>query len=219
MNNKKISAALVGLIMAVSFNAHAGLITLDSTNANWYNSLGIRTPFGQNYIIGNNGSISYNNFSVFDLSGISNNITSATLNFYNPSNGYTSDDLNETFSLFDVNTAIISLIGGSGGVSAYTDLGTGVLYGSIIVDGTVANSIVSVNLNASGLLALNNSNGLFAFGGSLVTADDNNDRLFGYSRNQPVQLKIETLSIPEPSTLTIFALGVMGLVSRKVKKQ
>ena len=33
------------------------------------------------------------------------------------------------------------------------------------------------------------------------------------------KLSIETASVPEPSTLAIFALGIMGLASRRFKKQ
>lgn len=221
MNIKMLKMAFAGLVLSVSGLANATLITLDSNDTGWYDDDGNHTTSNQNYIAGDSMfSGLHNNFSVFDLSGLGSNIISATLNFYNPANGYSSNDLNETFELFDVNTAIDSLLGGTGGVAAYTDLGSGTLFGSVVVDATSADSFVSVVLNANAIDELNNAIGLFAFGGSLLSVDDSNESLFASSHEnyQPVQLIVETSEVPEPSTIALLALGLLGLASRRFKK-
>ncbi len=42
---------------------------------------------------------------------------------------------------------------------------------------------------------------------------------FGEGQIAQFQLQIESVNVPEPSTLVVFALGLMGLASRKFKKQ
>src|SRR5207244_7371103 len=48
-------------------------------------------------------------YFVFDLTSASQTILSAQLNLFNPANGYNSPDATETYTSFDVSTAISSL--------------------------------------------------------------------------------------------------------------
>ena len=77
----------------------------------------------------------------------------------------------ETFSLFDVSTAIANLMAsGNGQVGIYNDLGTGASFAAQSVSAANNGQIVPVNLNAAGLAALNAARGgQMAVGGAVTT--------------------------------------------------
>ncbi len=213
---------LVGLALGLSSFANAGLITINSTDTGWYASNGSHSPGNNNYYV--HGSV--NDFFIFDLASISENIVSATLRIWNPNNGFTSDDISEIFQIWDVDTNIASIVAGTGGVAAYNDFMSGVKYSETTVNLASNGSYVELNLNSSALAAMNSASGLFAFGGTLSTSRDGGyDRLFGYTGFgaggvNAVHLELNTtVDVPEPSTLAIFALGMIGLASRRFKKQ
>ncbi len=204
------------LVVLFCLSSNAIGLTINATDTGWYNSSGHHYTWNKNYYLGS----SYNDFFVFDLAGVSQPITSASLRLYNPTNGYRSDDGNETLRIFDVNTPISSLLIGTGGTAAYYDLGMGTSYGSVVVDGSDVGSFINIVLNSAALSALNAAGGLFAFGGSLVSADDGYDMLFGWTHlnYNPnfAQLSLQTQatnysSIPEPGLLSLVGLGFTAL--------
>ena len=114
-------------------------------------------------------------------------MTSASLNIYT----YIYDSLNatETLSLFDVTTNLSNLLGGTGGLAAYNDLGSGVLYGSRLYTSADQNQFRVIGLNAAAVGAIQQSPGAaFVMGGSLQAA------------------------VPEPSTLALV-LGALSLLA------
>jgi len=76
-----------------------------------------------------------------------------------------------------------------------------------------------------GILADDNNDGLSYLGRMLITnhaqINTNNDRWghSGQTHGAVGAFFVRTVDVPEPSTLAIFALGMIGLASRRFKKQ
>ena len=218
---RKINKAL-GVVggLALSAITQASPITFDATDTGWYLLDGTHNTNNPNYIV----SEEHNNFSVFDLSSLADTITSATLRLFNPHNGYATNDPLEVFQIFDVMTPIDSLLNGTGGQKTYFDLEGGSLFGSTYVTSQDNGNYVEVEINQLGIDYLN-QNTLVAFGGSLTTADDHVDRLFGYTHSSfnPnfAQLQVSTTlkgQVPEPGTLALLGCAVfLGFSTRKRK--
>jgi len=166
---------------------------ITASDRGWYNQTGLHTPSNLNYITGFGGTdiggddLVYRNFFVFDLADSPFPYTSATLRLAMPTpNGYVSTEASETYTLYDVTTPIASLVAGTGGVSAFEDLGSGVVYGTATLTAADMGTVVSIALNAAGLAAINAADGgLWAIGGSLPIA-----------------------VVPEPASLALVALGL-----------
>jgi hypothetical protein len=109
------------------------------------------------------------------------------------------------------------------------DHGTGSVFGTIETDGTIGDialsNIVSINLSLQSTNINNNllldfdrlasEGSLFKASQSELTFDFNGISNGGYTiASRDVQV-----NVPEPSTLAIFGLGLMGLASRRFKKQ
>jgi hypothetical protein len=196
----------------------SGLTTISATDVGWYHSTGhSRGSSLNNYLVGDsdeNVSVNVRNFVVFDLSILTQPIQNATVHFFNGAEppGYLSPDPSETYALFDVTTDLGVLVAGTGGVTAYDDLGGGAFFGSVEVSAADNGQFVEVDLNADGIAALNSANGLFAFGGDLTTIshpDSVDEALFRFSHATPdVRLVVET--IPEPSILVLLGIVVVG---------
>jgi hypothetical protein len=110
-----------------------------------------------------------NDYFVFDLSGISQEITSAQLTLSNPFGFYVSPDPSETINFSDVSTPINQLEAtGSGQVDIFNDLGSGTSFGTQTV--TPGTDVVTTTLNTDGIGALTAGLGSqLAIGGSLTT--------------------------------------------------
>lgn len=163
----------------------------------WYAVDGVHDPLIYNYIAGNGpgtNHITFRNWFVFDLACVSDTITSASLLIEMPTNGFSSVDPSETYALFDVSTTLSDLMGGVGGLAAYTDLGTGTSYGSVVVSDADNGLQVVVPLNAAGLAALNGGlGGQVGLGGAITTLDgdpNTEEKAFSYSTDWAVRLII-----------------------------
>ena len=173
-----------------------GAFDIDAFEGGWYRSTGSHTPDNTNYALCELGTVECdvnltfesNNFFAFRLGTITGTFLSATLSLFNPDG---SNDLDGTVSLWDFGGDINSLLGGTGGVGAFNDLGSGILYGSRAVSVADENTQIVFNLNAVALAAIesalnaNGGPGLFVIGGSL-----------------------ESAQVPEPMTLTLVGIGL-----------
>lgn len=172
-------------LVAADINTVSAQTIINATDSGWYDNSGFHSSINSNYAVGEGDGIIVHNFFVFDLTGISMNIGSATLTIENPSNGYYSGDAFEIWTLYDVSTDITSLTAsGNGHTGIYDDLGSGTIYGSVVETSDVNGQLVNVTLNAAGIAALNAAKGgLFAIGGAITTLDgsDNKEYLFGHS--------------------------------------
>jgi hypothetical protein len=133
---------------------------------------------------------------------------------------YGSNDPSETYTLFDVATPLGTLTGGTGGASAFNDLGSGTSYGSFVATPALG-AFADVTLNSAGLAFLNASAGQVALGGAIPTLAKGatNEFLFNStSASLTRQLILTTTDtvVPEPRTTLMLAVAVSaGLFSRK----
>jgi len=123
-----------------------------------------------NYAIGwyVGGQDELRNYLVFDLSPVGGTIESAMLHLSPGTPVYGSEDASETYTLFDIETDIDSLVDGAGGTAAFEDLGEGTIHGTRVVTsaGTV---VIDVPLNAAGIAHLDGLTGEVALGGAMTT--------------------------------------------------
>jgi len=226
MKFKFLNTALAGLILSVSCLvnvANAGLISFDSIDNGWYKSDGYHDTSNINTYTGClSTTYCYNSFYNFDFSNLLQNvtITSASITFH--SNGtlispYSSMNL----QLWDVTT----VVGTGSSLAVYNDLMSGKKYGNASVFGTgkILMPEVIVDLNLSSIMDME-SQQYFSIGASNASAEMNNNmqEIFwsGSGLSSAARIDISyTTDVPEPSTLAIFALGMMGLASRRFKKQ
>lgn len=203
--------------------AAAATITLTPTSFGFYTDTG--TASAGNHAIGWYGGANQElrQYLVFDRSSVSGTITAATLVLEDPQTGYSSPDPQETWQLFDVSVPLAGLSGGTGGLAAYQDLGSGTVLGSLVVSPANTHQVISMSLNADGLAYLNAQSSTFALGGALVPLARNtgvSERLFnnGNAVNLVRELQLtygESAAaddaIPEPATFLLFSSGLFLL--------
>ena len=166
----------------------------------------------------------HRNFFVFDLAGVTQPISSATLNLYVPSateNGYVSADPSENYELHDVVTSLSALIAGTGGKPAYNDLGGGVVYGSRTMTAADMGTTVEINLNAAAIAALNASHGLLAIGGSITSLDSlsNTEYTFGNTGLVTDISQLRLTLVPEPTSAALVAFAAMIFGMQRSRKR
>lgn len=210
-----ISLAAVALLAGSARRATAQSVTLGAVDSGWYDSTGFHDSTNPNYLVGRSsaGAVS-NNFFVFDVSGLAGAIASAELRIFNPAEGFASPDASETYSVSDVLTPIPTLLaGGIELTSLFADLGSGVSYGAQTVSAADNERFVTISLNAAALSALNSTNGLFAFGGTVSTLGAGlPERVFGFSGVGVPGPRLVVTLVSEPGALTLLGAGALVLV-------
>ncbi|HUE89355.1 MAG TPA: hypothetical protein VMO26_25020 [Vicinamibacterales bacterium] len=196
--------------------ARANTIAISNTDSGWYDGdSGSHAPSNTSYFSGNDSfGNHYRNFFTFDLAAVAGEtITSAQLQLF-------TYDISSfgTYTTYEVTTPVSTLTaGGSGQVTTYTDLGSGISFGSIGLSHGQSHSLILINLNAAAVAAIQaNANiaAMFAIGGDFLGGD-----AFGFSnfdtRNQLI-LQTQTQSMPE-STSTLELMLMVGLFGVFVK--
>ena len=110
-------------------------------------------------------------------------------------------------------------------LAVYNDLGSGVVYGAVNVISNYSYETVIVTLNSNGLSALNAClGGIFMMGGSLTSIDNNDDYEMLFAQCNPknagdgyTQLVLTT--VPEPSTLIFFSVGLWFLFHQRRRRR
>lgn len=223
--------AVCGLGVITVASASAQLLT--AIDQGGYDQFGFSDPTFTGYVAGIfDTNPEFRNFFVFDRSSVSGTFSSATLQIFNPAPspgfdvaGYVSLAASETYSLFDVTSNLTSLLNGS--ADAFSDLGSGTLFGSATVSAADNGQWVSISLNAAFLSALNSTSGQIAIGGALTTLNDPNgmELIFADSGEAPLArllLTAATSAVPEPSTYGLLGAGALLLgvaVRQRARRQ
>lgn len=227
---KHIFAATVLCVGASQANAAT---TITNSDSGWYNNDGFHDSNNTNFIAGLLNACSgceptlFNNFFVFDLAALAGQtIATVTLTIFGGNGGFEGTSPSETFGFFDYSGDIDSLLDGTGGVAAYSDLGSGNSYAQTIVSGSQGEFMpeVTVNLSAAAIADINailaSSDQRFAIGGILLSLTLDApfiDALFSGSGSivgGEAKLTLDTgptSVVPLPAALPLFATGLAGL--------
>jgi hypothetical protein len=120
--------------------------------------------------------IQFRNYFVFDLPNITEQILSAQLSFYNPSEaidgeaGYLSSNPTETYQITNVTTPLGTLQSGNvGEPQVFADLATNTVWGSVSVSSADDGQMITITLDSAAIKALNPARGgEIALGGRIL---------------------------------------------------
>jgi hypothetical protein len=188
-------------------SAGAGTVTLDALDAGSWDNFGFHFAGNEQYLVGQEGAgLVFNDYFVFDLSGISQEITSAQLTLSNPFGSYVSPDPSETINFSEVSTPINQLEAtGFDQVGIFNDLGSGTSFGTQTV--TPGTDVVTTTLNANGLNALTAGLGAqFAIGGSLTTISGTDPQFIFGATGEPTDQRQLTLTLAQTADWYKFTL-------------
>jgi hypothetical protein len=171
----------------------------------WYFQNGTHDTNNTNYIVGQCTSCGlsgeYRNWFAINLAGITAPVTSLALTLYSYDVTLTSGN----YYLNDFTGSVSSLIGGTGGVAAFNDLGTGTNYGFHFYQAAQSNTFQSIALDSAAIDSLNaairSGASQWALGGSFSAGD----------------VPLPPPPVPEPETyaLMLLGLGALGIAARR----
>lgn len=217
-------AALLSACLAVvglGAPAFAATVDFQAIDNGYYRADGSHRSKNTGIAVGGPSVLNLNNWFLFDLSSLAEQIVSATLTIYQGNGAYVALASSAEYSLHDVTTDLGALRSGAGGAAAYADLGSGVDYGSSVITAPKwgIGSMPEVVVDLSGALTdLNGSRGgLFALGGS---TDLKAGFLWAGSHGaSAAKLTLETAVSPVPlpagGLLLISAVAGAGLLRRR----
>ncbi len=212
----------------------ADVLTIESTFSSGFKADGSYTPGFMNYYTGYSvpsTPVERRNWFIFDLSGVSEPIVSATLKLYMPGDpdhpgepcGYISPDPTEDY-LVTTSTFHWTAFAEAFGmplpppmiVPLYESLGTGVPFALATVSGDACGSDVEMEVTPEGLAGLNAAIGdSIVVGGRLTDLLDTpgtppSELAFAYT-DIPSPLmpfpRLEIVTVPEPATGILTAIG------------
>jgi hypothetical protein len=198
MNIKMLKAAVAGLVLSVSGFANAGLITFNPSGTS---TVSQGTDLFWDMLSDNTSTSSLGAVGGFNLTGHEdfhfNTSTSDMVNIGTGTGGY----------LFNLG----EMIGSSSNWSNIADYVGTTDYSGIM------------NLGDSGIFGLSfQLAGQTHYGWVNISENSGTQSILGWGYESIAGQALAagvTTSVPEPSTLAIFALGIMGLASRKFKKK
>lgn len=149
--------------------------TIPAFDTGWYKDSGVHDPVNSNYLTGTYISTGYHSFFAFNVPslGVGDSFSGAILRiktnipFGTQLAGISQTNLN--FNWFSGDS--LSLLNGTGGIAAYTGLGTGLSLGSLGITNGQLPEYIEIYFGADSLSALTTAqSGQVIFGGSLDSA-------------------------------------------------
>jgi hypothetical protein len=219
------AAAAAGTAFAAPASAAT---SLDSVDNGWYSPSEIQGPFNFNTFTGLNAGSEFRSFFVFNLSSAK---TAKSISITFRSNGgFETDTGTETLGLFDYTGSISSLVSGTGGAAAFSDLGSGELLGLHSIANLNSNRIPEFTVILSSAFvsqfnsAIDSSDKRIALGGALQTIGSSATQGFWAQSSgiSAARLNIELASaVPEPATwaMMLLGFGFVGGVMRSAKRK
>lgn len=220
MTKPMVKTAAFAMLAAGAASTASASTTITALDSGWYRDSGAHSPNNRNVLTGDNGGDELRSFFVFDLSGLS---AASSLSVTFPINGrFATDTGTETVNFYDFTGSITSLVGGSGGVAAFNDLGSGTLLGQHTI--TAANStampeftiVLPLSFVSQFNAAIGSGDQRIAFGASMqtLTLGGAGEAFWAFSDNSganAAQLNITPFSaIPEPATWAMMLLGLFA---------
>jgi len=204
MNIKMLKVALIGLLLSVSSFANAGLMfdngtTIDQTNTTW-NMTSPNWTIYEDFFLTNDSIITNINYSIFATS-----LASYQQSFISILDGFSGNIIVALFS----STGAVSangLVSNNGAVP----LGFNIALIGLNINLSSGNYVLGLSTDCSLCSVANGDSG---FGSSLYQ-----NTTLRQGDHMAFQIEGSAEGIPEPSTLAIFALGILGLASRRIKK-
>jgi hypothetical protein len=213
---------IAALSVAASASGAGATTVISSFGSGYYQNTGGTPSPGSTNIIEDS---TRNNYFAFDLSGVSGTVTSAKLTIFGGNGSFsfnTTTPATVTYSIYDVSTGIGALTGHTAGAAAFTDLGSGSVFGStsFAVTSTFG-SMPQFEIDLSGGLDAINAalGGLFALGGGSNLASNQGFLWISSIRDPAAQLTLETTPIPAALPLFATVFGGGGLVAWRRRRK
>lgn len=239
---KCASCTVVSIVILLICAQSATAATFPSLLTGGFNMAGgySNTPGLENYFVGTTATgpqMDRRAFFVFGIPSLSDPVISAKLKLQLPAvpfpdetgftPGYFSDDASETVTLFDAPPApfLSSPKTTPEAITAWTDLGSGSVWGSAVVTAAMAGTDIEFTLAPGAVGAINGtqpSGGFFTIGAAVTTLDGSSadEIVFAFSdlgspHMAGLKPRLELTLLPEPSALGLILLSVGLAQSRR----
>jgi hypothetical protein len=136
--------------------------------------------------------------------------------------GYRSPDPFEIYEMYSIETSVLALIGATGGVAAFVDLGEGLSFGAMTIDESQEGQILSTELSDAAIEDANHARrfGLtWAFGGKLSSLSllGTPEGIFAGSHSTDIEdVYLVVTYIPAPATTAALGLVLVGNRRRRL---
>lgn len=216
------AVALCGLLALAPSQAMAAVVTFDSIDQGWYNSLGQHTPSNRNTYTGTSGSTQHRGWFAFDIAG-AKQAASISITFL--TNGQLRTNAGEeTVGLYDYTGSVPKLLNGTGGIATYADLGSGALLGQHTIKAVNSTSMpqFTVELSSDFVSQFNavrqSADPRIALGAALLSIQKIGTEAFwaGSGRFPAAFLTVREVEpkpnrVPEPAGFALLGAGLLGL--------